>query len=166
MLQVYKVFSDAILPKYATKASACFDLHACLVSGQVLKKSGPSNKLHELDIKDDREVAVKPGDRILIPTGLKFHIPANHSVRLHPRSGLAFKNGIALSNCEGVIDEDYVDPVFVCVINNSATTFVIAHGDRICQAELVQDCRCEIVEAQEAPTQKTNREGGFGSTGI
>jgi dUTP pyrophosphatase len=166
MLRVFKVFSDAILPKYATKASACFDLHACLIAGQTIKKSGPSNVLYDLEVKTDQQVSVNPGDRMLIPTGLKFHIPPNHSVRLHPRSGLAFKNGIALSNCEGVIDEDYVDPVFVCLINNSGTTFIVGHGDRICQAELIVDCRSEIVEALDAPTKKTDRAGGFGSTGI
>lgn len=166
MLQVYKVFSDAILPKYATKASACFDLHACLIPGESIKRCGLTNRLFESNIKDSRSIEVKPGERVLIPTGLKFHIPQNHSIRLHPRSGLAFKNGLALSNSEGVIDEDYVEQVFVCVINNSAETFTVAHGDRICQAELVLDCRCGLQETDIPPTKKTERDGGFGSTGI
>jgi dUTP pyrophosphatase len=47
---------------------------------------------------------------MLIPTGLIADIPEGFSVRIHSRSGLAFKQGVYLTNCEGVIDSDYVDP--------------------------------------------------------
>ena len=38
---------------------------------------------------------------VLIPTGLIFDIPEGYSVRLHSRSGLRWKDGIYLTNCEG-----------------------------------------------------------------
>lgn len=166
MLNVFKCCNDAILPAYGTESSACFDLHACLLEGIDVKRRGLTNKEFDLLVKSDRTIFVRPGDRVLVPTGLIFDIPANHSVRIHPRSGLAYKNGIALGNCEGVIDEDYVNPVFISVINFSGETFSIKHGDRIAQAELVLDNRCAIYERSSPPPKKTNRSGGFGSTGV
>jgi len=60
-----------------------------------------------------------------VPTGLIFDIPLGFSLRIHPRSGLSYRRGISLSNCEGVIDSDYVEQTFVSVINNSDVTFVL-----------------------------------------
>lgn len=173
MLKVFKCVPEATIPSYSTHSSACFDLHACLPKDAQVKSFVPfpcnpfgSSELSKVFTIDEKgQVELPSGARALIPTGLKFDIPSNHSIRLHPRSGLAFKHGIMLSNCEGVIDEDYVEEVFISVFNSSPASFVIRHGDRICQAELVLDSRSGIVETTTAPSKKTNRSGGFGSTG-
>ena len=165
MILVYKNSIDAILPRYSTNKSACFDIHACLVPGEQIGRRGLSNIPHTVTVTEDRTISVGPHQRILIPTGLIFHIPENSSLRLHPRSGLAFKDGISLANCEGVVDEDYTEPVFIALINNSAVPFMVKHGDRICQAEVVIDARSEIKETDIKPTKNSNRVGGFGSTG-
>ena len=169
MLKVFKCNQDAIVPSYATARSACFDVHACLsqITG-VKAKLRAALRHYEEDVLlkvDADQVRIPPGGRALIPTGLKFDIPENHSLRLHPRSGLSFKHGLNLSNCEGVIDEDYIEEVFVSVCNNSSTPIIIKHGDRICQGELVLDSRCAIDLTESPPTAKSNRSGGFGSTG-
>jgi dUTPase len=41
----------------------------------------------------------------------------------------------------------------------------IYHGDRLAQGELIRYEQADIVETWEKPTQKSNRVGGFGSTG-
>ena len=41
----------------------------------------------------------------------------------------------------------------------------INNGDRICQAELVEKVYHSLTEIKEPPVQKTERDGGFGSTG-
>jgi len=105
-------------------------------------------------------------ERMLIPTGLIADIPIGFSVRLHSRSGLAFKQGVYLTNCEGVIDSDYVDPIFAMVTSISNVPVKIYNGDRICQGELVRCEKYTLDESDEAPSQKTDREGGFGSTGV
>lgn len=84
---------------------------------------------------------------------------------MHPRSGWSLKRGISLTNCEGVVDSDYIDPVFVILENRSSEHQHILHGDRIAQAELVENCATTIVEISNAPAIKTDRVGGFGSTG-
>tara|TARA_B000000557_G_C20555344_1_gene350707 strand:- start:309 stop:629 length:321 start_codon:yes stop_codon:yes gene_type:complete len=104
-------------------------------------------------------------ERVLIPTGLILDIPEGYSVRLHSRSGLAWKDGVYLTNCEGIIDYDYVEPVFVMMTNISQSPKTINNGDRICQAELVEKVYHSLVEIPEPPTRKTERDGGFGSTG-
>ena len=93
-------------------------------------------------------------------------IPVGYSVRIHPRSGSAIKQGLSLINCEGVIDYDYVDPLFIAAVNLSdVQTIVINNGDRVAQGELVRMLSYEIEDTDIKPVQKTDRDGGFGSTG-
>ena len=107
-----------------------------------------------------------PGDRILVPTGLIFDIPTGYSVRIHPRSGLSYKQGLVLANLEAVIDSDYVQETFVLLYNRSEVDHTINNGDRIAQAEMVKREEYILWEIFDAPTQKTDREGGLGSTGV
>ena len=113
----------------------------------------------------DNKIEIYPYDRILVPTGLILDIPAQYSVKLHPRSGLSYKKGITLANCEGVIDSDYCEQLFVLLTNISQSSFTINHGDRIAQGELQQVLQPVIQETNVAPTSNT-RNGGFGSTGL
>ena len=108
---------------------------------------------------------VNPRERLLIPTGLIFDIPAGYSIRLYPRSSLALKQGLTLANNVGIIDSDYVEPVFMMIHNISGNQQFITDGQRICQAELVQEHPCMIMGAETRPERKTDRDGGFGSTG-
>lgn len=166
MIKVYKSNTEATIPEYATKSSSCFDLHACLVPHTSIKCRLWNNDEEVLYVNEHGRLYVPPMARALIPTGLIFDIPKNHSLRLHPRSGISFKSGISLVNCEGVVDEDYVEPVYVAVMNMSNVPFLVSHADRICQAELVCDSRYSIIESKTRPQTKTNRKGGFGSTGV
>jgi dUTP pyrophosphatase len=163
---IFMCSDKATMPKYSTEYSSCFDLHACLdrpITSIYFSNVELKEVKTELAVTD--EVVLPANSRSLIPTGLKFSIPINCSVRLHPRSGLSFKNGIMLSNAQGIIDEDYYDEVFVSVFNSSQQVQVIKHGDRICQAELVVDSRCHLVQTYDCPMKKSSRAGGFGSTG-
>jgi len=148
---VYKVTPDTTLPSYGTEQSACFDICACIVSRDGHRWMG--------------SVEVEPNGIVKVPTGLIFDIPEGYSVRLHPRSGLSLNKGLILANCEGVIDSDYVEEIFVLVRNVSSQIQYIEHGDRICQGELVKNESVGFVEIEECPSLKTDRDGGLGSTG-
>ena len=171
-LKFYKLNEQAQLPAFATKQSACFDLYANLVVNETVKyyNSLTTKELPRrvsFDINSNRPyLQINNMERMLIPTGLIADIPVGFSVRLHSRSGLAFKQGVYLANCEGIIDSDYVDPIFAMVTNISNVPTRIYDGDRICQGELVRCEKYTLNESDEAPTQKTDREGGFGSTGV
>ncbi len=144
-LGIYRMFDDVKKPSFGTSGSACFDI--CAYS--------PERQF----------ILCKKGEVTLVSTGIIFDIPAGYSVRLHPRSGISIKHGITLINAEGVIDSDYVNEVKVPIINHGSSDFNIVHGMRICQAELVRDIPMVTREIYSAPGQKTDRTGGFGSTG-
>ena len=114
-------------------------------------------------------ITINPGHRVKIPTGLVLDIPEGYSVRIHPRSGIALKRGLKLSNGEGIIDADYVEPLYILMTNTSQQEIVIAHDERIVQGELVVAgtglTQHPLEECFDRPLQKTSRLGGFGSTG-
>ena len=109
-------------------------------------------------------VIIKPGQRILVNTGLYVEIPAGFEAQIRPRSGLAIKHGITVLNSPGTIDADYRGEVCVILINLSQEDFVINDGDRICQMVIA---RHELAEWNEVDILKNTGRGtgGFGHTG-
>lgn len=112
----------------------------------------------------DKGVTLEPGQRILVPTGLRLAIPLGYEVQVRPRSGLALKHGITIPNSPGTIDSDYRGPLGVIVMNAGHEAFDIAHGDRIAQMIIAPVVQAEFTIAAELD--ETDRgAGGFGSTG-
>ena len=164
-LKYYKHNPKAKDPIFATRGSACFDLHACFDDVETYKvRQDTLTREIEKPLRNG-VLQIFTMERVLVPTGLIFDIPAGYSIRLHSRSGLAYKDGLYLTNCEGIIDSDYIEPVFAMMTNISQAPKSINNGDRICQAELVEKIQYDFVEIKKSPTQKTDRVGGLGSTG-
>ena len=166
-LHYYKLHPEVKDPIRATRGSACFDLYSFLQEDKPIKVY-----LNQLEIVENKNrlvlngrVQVNPNERVLIPTGLIFDIPRGYSVRLYPRSSLALKQGLTLANNVGIIDWDYVEPVFAMIVNISGDVKYVDHNERICQGELFKDQPCIIEEVKDRPETKTDRKGGFGSTG-
>jgi dUTP pyrophosphatase len=149
----------------ATDQAACWDLSACLISGDRIMIMDEYNQNSSRVVKEE-SIQLYGGERMLVPTGLIFDIPPGNSLRIHPRSGLSIKKGISLINCQGVIDSDYYHETFVALINHTQMVFDIQHGDRIAQCELVALSPTTLEETYQEPQAKTNRHGGFGSTGL
>jgi dUTP pyrophosphatase len=179
-VKFFKLNEGVQLPTFATNEAACFDVYANLLPdmnvqyyGAIQTKELPRRV--SFDINSNRSfVQLNNMERMLIPTGLIADIPVGFSIRLHSRSGLAFKQGVYLANCEGIIDSDYIDPIFALVTSLSNVPVKIFNGDRICQGELVRCEKYTLDETDEAPIPSLNmsmrrvsvqREGGFGSTG-
>jgi dUTPase len=79
---------------------------------------------------------------------------------------MALKYGLTLTNCEGVVDEDYTYETKLIMMNtNSKDSIKIYNKDRVAQAELVAYEQPLLAEIQIRPGLKTDRVGGFGSTG-
>ncbi|WP_312271243.1 dUTP diphosphatase [Pseudomonas sp.] len=135
--------TDFPLPAYATSGSAGLDLRAML--------------------KDD--ITLKPGQTVLIPTGLSIYIadPGLAALVL-PRSGLGHKHGIVLGNLVGLIDSDYQGELMVSCWNRGQTTFTITVGERIAQLMLVPVVQAHFKLVDEF--EQTERgAGGFGHSG-
>lgn len=170
-LKVFRCTTSATAPQIATAGSACFDLRADLSENTFIDVFGQGLDNHKWLIgpkigpHSGPSLILGPLQRAKIPTGLVFDIPDGYSVRLHPRSGIALKQGLTLINAEGVVDSDYVEEVCVAVVNISQEHITVTPGDRICQAELVKNVITNLEEVIERPARKTERAGGFGSTG-
>ncbi len=182
-LKYYKMKQDVQDPIFATDGSACFDIHAYLSEENKIWSGLPKpvvtiyNMENKKEIREckmwagenssfDVGIELFPGDRALIPTGLIFDIPENHSVRVHTRSSISLKKGLILTNSEGIIDSDYYHQTFIMLYNASADEVRIHHGDRIAQGELVQTYNYDLEQTINIPERKTTRVGGFGSTGV
>lgn len=121
-----------------------------------------------LDIYSNEEIIVAPNNgRVLVKTGLFLAIPAGYEIQVRPRSGIAINNGVTVLNTPGTIDSDYRDEVGIIIINHSHEPFKISKGDRIAQFVLA---KVEQVEWNQVTTHyelgNTERDGGFGSTGV
>jgi len=164
-LSIYKTHPNVILPKFATKGSACFDLAFQAEGKSTYKGYNAFNTEFTRSLQDGR-LTIMPGDRVLVPTGYIFDIPVGYSVRIHARSGLSLKQGLVLANAEAVIDSDYIEETMVMLTNLSENPLTINNGDRIAQAEMIKSEDYVLWETMERPLKKTDRDGGLGSTGV
>jgi dUTP pyrophosphatase len=167
-MKIFKVSENAEIPAFATEGSACFDIKACLNKNEKIRSYNPHNREMLLPVKEQGGrvyTQLQPQFRTLVPTGLIFDIPSNHVMKLFIRSSMALKYGIALANDTGIIDSDYVDPVYVMVYNMGDTPITLYHGDRIAQGMLEKTLSYKLEETKTQPAQKTTRSGGLGSTG-
>ena len=164
-LKIFKTHAEIVLPTFGTEQAACFDLAFQPHGKSHYTGYNSFNAVFTRPLNNGR-ITIMPGDRVMVPTGLIFDIPEGYSIRIHPRSGLSYKQGLVLANLEAVIDSDYVHETFVLLTNMSENHQTINPGDRIAQAELVPQLRYSIAETIVAPTQKTDRTGGLGSTGV
>ncbi|MDC7232008.1 MAG: dUTP diphosphatase [Spirochaetales bacterium] len=133
---------EDMMPHYGTEDSAGADLRACI----------------------DEPVTLTPGERKLIPTGLKMAIPSGYEGQVRPRSGLAVKKGLTVLNTPGTIDADYRGDVMVILINLGQEEVVIQRGERIAQLIIAPVTKADFQFT--GSLEETERgHGGFGSTG-
>jgi dUTP pyrophosphatase len=129
--------------KPATEGSAGIDLFACIEKQICLNRMG------------EREV---------IPTGIHIELPLYWEGQVRPRSGLAAKSGIAVTNSPGTIDSDYRGEIKVILHNTSTKKFWVRPGDRIAQLVL-KPVWLPVIEYVDELSDTDRGEGGFGHTG-
>tara|TARA_Y200000002_G_scaffold333724_1_gene300284 strand:+ start:59 stop:499 length:441 start_codon:yes stop_codon:yes gene_type:complete len=140
---IKRLSKEITLPKYETDGSSGLDLAACI----------------------EKNIEIKPGKSVIIPTGLAVAIPKNFEIQIRPRSGLAAKNQISVLNTPGTVDADYRGEIKVILINLSDKSFIIEKGLRIAQMVLCPIVKAELKEVETL--ENTERgSGGFGSTGV
>jgi dUTP pyrophosphatase len=133
---------DLPLPAYASAGAAGLDLRAAV-----------------------REpLWLAPGERALVPTGLRIALPAGFEGQVRARSGLALKHGIVLPNAPGTIDADYRGELSVILWNTGREAFAVQRGDRIAQLVVARVARVAWEERGELAASPRG-DGGFGSTG-
>lgn len=120
---------------------------------------------YDLRAAVDEPLAMPPGGRALVPTGLALEIPAGWEGQVRPRSGLAVRFGVTVLNAPGTVDSDYRGEVRVALVNHGAEPFTVERGDRVAQLVFVPvaAARWEVVAELE---ESGRGGGGFGSTGV
>ncbi len=134
---------DLPLPAYETAHSAGMDLRA----------AGTDT------------VTLAPGERALVPTGIRIALPPGYEAQVRPRSGLAVRHGISMVNTPGTIDADYRGEIRVILINHGQEPFSVNRGDRIAQLVVAPVAHAVWEECGNLPPTPRG-EGGFGHTGV
>ena len=112
----------------------------------------------------EEDVALLPGKRFLVPTGISVAIPPGYEGQVRPRSGLALRHGISIVNSPGTIDSDYRGEIAVILINLGEELFTIQRGDRIAQLVIAGVPQSELEQVELLP-ETARGAGGFGSSG-
>lgn len=110
-------------------------------------------------------VAIAPGGRAMIPTGIAIALPRGHEAQVRPRSGLAARHGVTVLNTPGTIDADYRGELQVILINHGAEPFIVERGMRIAQLVIARVERAKLVEVESLDA-TARAGGGMGSTGM
>lgn len=136
-----------------------------------------------MDVRSAGDVTIEPGQTVIIPTGLKVAIPLGYEIQVRPRSGVSYKTPLRIANAPGTIDCAYKDEIGIIVTNtsqlnayneiftleskhNKQGTYQIKKGDRIAQLVLQTVPQISWVKVTSVAEVGSNRNGGFGSTGI
>lgn len=149
--------SDAVLKVLVTRSERAKDLSLPLPEYATPASAG-------VDLRASEGRVIQPGERALIPTGLRVALPEGYEAQIRPRSGLALKHGITLPNSPGTIDADYRGEIGVILMNLGSEPFIVEPGDRIAQMVVAPVTRVVWEEAGELDATPRG-EGGFGSTG-
>lgn len=140
-VKVKKCHPRAMLPFYATREAAGFDLYAL------------------------ETVEIPPGEWRTVRLGLAFEVPPGWQIEIRPRSGLSFKTYLMAKNTVGTVDSDYRGEVCFCALNTSTEyTYTVEGETRVCQGVLMPAVRAAFQECQELSGTERG-ENGFGSTG-
>lgn len=155
---------DVSPPRRQTAESAGYDVHAYLLGTPVtLMEDGREVKRPADMGSGTAQIRLAPGQRALIPLGFKARIPEGYHGEVRPRSGAAFRKGLEIPNSPGTVDSDYNGEWMVVVKNGSDVPIAIEHGERIAQVVFVPHVAVEFASGEVV--RKTERDGGFGSTG-
>lgn len=141
-VKLVKMNPNIPTPEYETKGAAGFDLRANVT----------------------KQTFLNPGQRMLVPTGLKVAIPIGFELQIRPRSGSAYKKGVTVLNSPGTIDSDYRGEVGILLVNHGEEAFEINPMDRVAQGIIAPIIQGKFQVVEDLP-ETTRGEGGFGSTG-
>ena len=138
--EIREIYDRIKLPKRATSGSAGYDFYTPI------------------------SITLKPGEDMVIQTGIRCEMNENLALLIYPRSGLGFKNYMRLANSTGIIDSDYFysdneGHIMIKVRNESKDkTLIIDEGKGFAQGVFTANYRTDDDETTET------RNGGFGST--
>lgn len=147
-----------------------------------------------MDVYALDDITVKPGETVLVPTGIKVALPPGYELQVRPKSGRALKTKLRVANTPGTIDQGYRDEIKVIIENveppirnivantimkengvvdhmeiisiEYGRDFTIGKGEKFCQLVLMEVPKAVFYEVESVKELGENRNGGFGSSSI
>ncbi len=118
------------------------------------------------DLRSAVDLTLAPGERAVVPTGVAIALPDGYVGLVHPRSGLAAKQGITIVNAPGTVDAGYRGEIMVTLLNtDAAQPATITRGDRIAQLVIQPVERARFHQVDRLPGSDRGSQG-FGSSGV
>jgi len=139
-VKIKRIKDNAVIPSYAHDGDAGVDLYST------------------------EDYLLKPGDRILVSTGITIAIPKGYEAQTRPKSGLALNKGLSIANTPGTIDSGYRGEVGIIAINLGKEDIKIEKGKKVAQMVFNKVEEAKFEEVEELDSTKRG-DGGFGSTG-
>jgi dUTP pyrophosphatase len=138
-----------------------------------------------MDIYLTEDITIRPGETVLIPTGIKVALPLGYELQVRPKSGRSLKSKLRIANTPGTIDAGYRDEIGIIADNidpviRSAdiddegrlynvlwgSNIMLSKGEKIAQLVLSEVPKAVFYEVDSvAAIENDGRKGGFGSTG-
>lgn len=146
-VKVYRIRPDAKLPTRAHSKDAGMDMYFCPVEGAAVR--------------------VKPGQSVLLETGIKMEVLPGCMLQIMNKSGIATKTQLITGAC--VVDEGYDGEIFVNLQNIGDEVQFIEPGQKIAQGVFVRIEKpvLRLINEDRIYDGGTDRgSGGFGSTGV
>ena len=145
-VRVFRTRPDAKLPVRAHRTDAGMDFFFSPIEGA--------------------SVRIKPGQSVLLETGIKMEVPQDCMLQIMNKSGIASKKHLVTGAC--VVDEGYTGEIFVNLHNIGTAAEYIEPGQKIAQGVFVkiEKPRLWEIEVDNVYGEETSRgEGALGSTG-
>jgi deoxyuridine 5'-triphosphate nucleotidohydrolase len=153
-IKVRKIREDAKIPIRASDGAVGYDVFASRVLDKFTK-----------EVSQDLPVEIPPNGSVLIGIGVQMAVPWPFQCEVRPRSGLASKYDIELSNSPGTIDPDFRGEAGVLLRNRRNKLFIVEKGMRVAQLIFSKAEVPILEETKELPVTRRGA-GGFGSTGL
>ena len=145
-VRVFRTRPDAKLPVRAHRTDAGMDFFFSPIEGA--------------------SVRIKPGQSVLLETGIKMEVPQDCMLQIMNKSGIASKKHLVTGAC--VVDEGYTGEIFVNLHNIGTVAEYIEAGQKIAQGVFVkiEKPRLWEIEVDNVYGEETSRgDGALGSTG-
>lgn len=145
-VRVFRTRPDAKLPVRAHRTDAGMDFFFSPVEGASAR--------------------IKPGQSVLLETGIKMEVPSDCMLQIMNKSGIASKRHLITGAC--VVDEGYTGEIFVNLHNIGTETEYIEAGQKIAQGVFVKiekPVLWEIEDDNIYGTTTARGDGALGSTG-
>lgn len=154
VVKVQKMRDDSKTPARATQGAIGFDVYASRVLDKWTKQ-----------VIKDLPIEIESGGSVLIGIGVSFDIPFPYEAQVRPRSGLASRYNIELSNSPGTVDPDFRGETGVLLRNRGKESFTVEKNMRIAQL-VFSEVEIPVLREVEELSGTLRGEGGFGSTGL